>query len=304
MASSSKKVIYAALTGNFLIAVTKFVAAFITGSSAMLSEGIHSTVDTGNQLLILLGLKKAAKPADKEYPFGHGKEVYFWSFVVAIMIFAVGAGISIYEGINSLMNPHPFDNPIMNYIVIGLAMIFEGVAWYYALREFRRTKGNRGYYEAIHKAKNPTTFVVLFEDSAAMLGLVIAFLGIAIGQWTGLYLFDGIASILIGMILGVTAAWLAYETKGLLIGESADPQIVRGIKDIASSHKAIEKVNEILTMHMGPEFILLNLSVDFQDTYSANDIEDSTQNITREIKSRFPRIKRIFIEAENKSMYI
>jgi divalent metal cation (Fe/Co/Zn/Cd) transporter len=220
------------------------------------------------------------------------------------MIFAVGAGISIYEGINSLMNPHPFDNPIMNYIVIGLAMIFEGVAWYYALREFRRTKGNRGYYEAIHKAKNPTTFVVLFEDSAAMLGLVIAFLGIAIGQWTGLYLFDGIASILIGMILGVTAAWLAYETKGLLIGESADPQIVRGIKDIASSHKAIEKVNEILTMHMGPEFILLNLSVDFQDTYSANDIEDSTQNITREIKSRFPRIKRIFIEAENKSMYI
>lgn len=303
MASSSKKVIYAAMAGNLFIAVTKFVASFITGSSAMLSEGIHSTVDTGNQLLILLGLKKASKPADKDYPFGHGKEVYFWSFVVAIMIFAVGAGISIYEGIQSLMHPHPIENPLMNYIVIGLAMIFEGLAWFYALKEFRQAKGDRGYYEAIHKEKNPTTFVVLFEDSAAMLGLVIAFLGIGLGRWTGLHIFDGIASILIGLILGVTAAWLAYETKGLLIGESADPQIVTGIREITSSNKAIEKVNEVLTMHMGPDYILLNLSVDFQDDFKALAIENSTQEITKQIKDRFPRVKRIFIEAENKNWH-
>jgi len=303
MASSSKKVIYAAMAGNLLIAVTKFIASFLTGSSAMLSEGIHSTVDTGNHLLILLGLKKAAKPADKEYPFGHGKEVYFWSFVVAIMIFAVGAGISIYEGIQSLMHPHPIENPLVNYIVIGLAMLFEGLAWFYALKEFRRTKGNRSYYEAIHKEKNPTTFVVLFEDSAAMLGLIIAFLGIALGRWTGIHLFDGIASILIGIILGITAAWLAYETKGLLIGESADPEIVTGIKDLTSSKSEIDTVNEILTMHMGPQFILLNLSVDFQDDLKAGAIEESIQRITREIKEAFPRVKRVFIEAENKNWY-
>lgn len=303
MASSSKKVIYAAMAGNLLIALTKFGASFLTGSSAMLSEGIHSTVDTGNQLLILLGLKKAAKPADKEYPFGHGKEVYFWSFVVAIMIFAVGAGISIYEGIQSLLHPHPIDNPIMNYIVIGLAMIFEGSAWYFALKEFRKTKGNRSYYEAIHKEKNPTTFVVLFEDSAAMLGLVVAFFGIAVGQWTDVHIFDGIASILIGVILGITAAWLAYETKGLLIGESADPKIVQDINRLIASKGEIEKVNEILTMHMGPQFILLNLSVDFQDDLRAGAIEESIQNITKEIKETFPRVKRIFIEAENKSWY-
>ncbi|HKK45481.1 MAG TPA: cation diffusion facilitator family transporter [Balneolaceae bacterium] len=303
MASSSKKVIYAAMAGNLLIALTKFVASFITGSSAMLSEGIHSTVDTGNQLLILLGLKKAAKPADREYPFGHGKEVYFWSFVVAIMIFAVGAGISIYEGIHDLIAPHPIDNVMMNYIVLGLAAVFEGTSWYFAFDEFRKTKGKRGFYEAIRKEKNPTTFVVLFEDSAAMMGLAIAFLGIAIGQWTGLHRFDGIASILIGLILGITAAWLAFETKGLLIGESADPQIVKGIHEITSSNEAIEKVNEVLTMHMGPDFILLNLSVDFQDDFNALAIENSTQEITREIKNRFPRVKRIFIEAENKNWH-
>jgi len=303
MASSSKKVIYAAMAGNMLIAITKFIASFITGSSAMLSEGIHSTVDTGNQLLILWGLKKASQPADKEYPFGHGKEVYFWSFVVAIMIFAVGAGVSVYEGILSLRHPHPIEDPRMNYIVIGLAMIFEGFAWFYALKEFRQAKGNRGYYEAIHKEKNPTNFVVLFEDSAAMLGLLIAFLGISLGKWTGIHIFDGIASILIGLILGITAAWLAYETKGLLIGESADPLIVQGIQKIVSSNKAIEKVNEILTMHMGPDYILLNLSVDFQDDFTSPAIENSTKEITRKIKDKFPRVKRIFIEAENQNWH-
>ena len=239
MAGSSKKVIYEALVGNGLIAITTFIASAFTGSSAMMSEGIHSLVDTGNQVLLLLGLKKAQKPADKNYPFGHGKEIYFWSFVVAIMIFAVGAGISIYEGIHSLIDPHPVQNPLINYIVLGLAMIFEGFAWYFAWKEFDKASGDRGYYETVRKEKNPTIFVVLFEDSAALLGLLVAFIGIALGQWTGLYMFDGIASIIIGIILGITAAWLAYETKGLLIGESADPKIVESITGMAYNHSAI-----------------------------------------------------------------
>ncbi|MDZ7660203.1 cation diffusion facilitator family transporter [Fodinibius sp.] len=298
MAASSKKVIYAALIGNGLIAITKFIASVITGSSAMMSEGIHSTVDTGNQLLLLLGLKKSKKPADKDYPFGHGKEIYFWSFIVAIMIFAVGAGISIYEGIHSLMDPHPVQNPFINYIVLGLAMIFEGFAWYFAWIEFNKARGERGYYEAIRKEKNPTLFVVLFEDSAAMLGLIVAFIGIALGQYTGLHIFDGIASIVIGLILGVTAAWLAYETKGLLIGESADPQIVTGIRNLTKDYNFIDGVNEVLTMHMGPNYILLNLSVNLKDKMNVSNVEENISTLTSRIKKEYPLVKRVFVEAE------
>lgn len=299
MASGSKKVIYAALVGNALIAITKFVASFLTGSSAMLSEGIHSSVDTGNQLLLLLGLKRAKKPADERFPYGHGKEIYFWSFVVAIMIFGVGAGISIYEGIHSIMDPHPIQNPMTNYIVLGLAMIFEAFAWYFAWKEFKKTKGERGYYEAVRKEKDPTTFVVLFEDTAAMLGLVVAFLGIWIGQLTGNLLLDGIASIVIGLILAVTAAWLAYETKSLLIGESASPEIVSGISELAESSDSIRTVNETLTMHVGPNYVLLNLSVDFKNSLDAGHIENAISDLTDKIKERYPSIKRVFIEAEN-----
>lgn len=298
MASGSKKVIIAALIGNGLIAVTKFFASALTGSSAMLSEGIHSVVDTGNQMLLLLGLKRARKPADERFPYGHGKEIYFWSFVVAIIIFGVGAGISIYEGIHSVLDPHPIENAVTNYIVLGLAMVFEGFAWYFAWKEFKKTKGKRGYFEAVRKEKDPTTFVVLFEDSAAMLGLIVAFLGIWLGQLTGNMLLDGIASIAIGIILAFTAAWLAYETKGLLIGESASREITEGIAELAHSYDTINSVNETLTMHMGPEYILLNLSVDFKNSLDADAIEKSIASITRDIKSKYPRIKRVFIEAE------
>lgn len=300
MASSSKKVIFAALIGNSLIAVTKFVASVMTGSSAMLSEGIHSLVDTGNQLLLLLGLKRANKPADKDFPFGHGKEIYFWSFVVAIMIFGVGAGISIYEGIHGIMDPHPIENPLINYIVLGLAMVFEGFAWYLAFVEFKKTTNGRSYFETIRKEKNPTTFVVLFEDSAAMLGLIVAFVGIWLSQFTGIVIFDGVASVIIGFILAFTAAWLAYETKGLLIGESANKEIVNGISELARSHDEIISVNEILTMHMGPDYILVNVSVDFSNKLSADLLEQSIDRLTGEIKRTFPRVKRIFIEAEKK----
>ena len=298
MSSGSKKVIYAALVGNSLISVTKFSAAAFTGSSAMLSEGIHSLVDTGNQFLLLYGLKQAAKPADEDYPFGHGKEIYFWSFIVAMLIFALGGGISIYEGIKHLSNPQPISNPMINYVVLGFAMVFEGAALFYAFKEFTRVKGKWGYFEAIHRAKDPSIFVVLFEDTAAMLGLVVAFAGVALSQYTGILIFDSIASIIIGMILIGTSIWLAYETKSLLIGESANKSVVQGIKATLNSNDAIEHVNEVLTMHMGPDFILANISVDFENSKTADEIETVIASIDQAIKQQFPQVKRVFIEAE------
>ena len=235
MAAGSKKVIYAALIGNALIAVTKFAAATVTGSSAMLAEGIHSLVDTGNQGLLLYGLARAGKPADEKHPFGYGAELYFWAFVVAIMIFAIGAGISIYEGVHKVMDPHAITNPLINYVVLGLAMIFEGVAWWIALKEFRTRKGKRGWIEAVRDSKDPSVFTVLFEDTAAMLGLIVAFLGIAGAQYFGIAALDGTASIVIGVILAITAALLAYETKGLLIGEAAAPEVVETVRAILSA---------------------------------------------------------------------
>jgi cation diffusion facilitator family transporter len=300
MAGSSKKVIYAALAGNSLITVTKFAAATITGSSAMFSEGIHSLVDTGNQILLLHGLKKAQRPACKRFPFGHGKEVYFWSFAVAILIFAVGAGVSLYEGIIHTLHPKPIGSPLINYIVLGLAMLFEGAAWYFAFTEFTKAKGKWGYIEAVQRGKDPIMFVVLFEDSAAMLGIIVAFLGVFLADKTGILIFDGIASIIIGLILGGTAVWLAYETKGLLIGESANRSVVKGIREIILKFDGINKINEVLTMHMGPDFILVNISIDFQDDIPAGDLEEIIASMDMQIKESFPTVKRIFMEAESR----
>lgn len=298
--SGSKKVIYAALVGNALIAVTKFTASVITGSSAMLSEAIHSLVDTGNQGLLLYGIKRASKPADKEYPFGYGKEIYFWSFIVAILIFALGAGVSIYEGIRHMISPEPIRNPMVNYIVLGLALIFEGVAWYMALQEFKRGKGKWGYFKAVQRAKDPSVFVVLFEDSAALLGLLVAFIGIVLSQVTGILWFDGLASVIIGLILASTALWLAIETKGLLIGESANNEVNQEIHAIAASYEMIDHVNEVLTLHMGPGFILVNISLDFIDSVTAADVEQTIAAIDQEIKARNELVQRVFIEAESR----
>ena len=297
-ANASTKVIIAALLGNSAIAVTKFFAAFHTGSSAMLSEGIHSLVDTGNQVLLLYGLKQAKKPADEAFPFGHGKEIYFWSFVVAILIFAVGAGVSIYEGVHHVLHPVSISNPMINYIVLGLAILFEGGAWLFAFKEFSKVKGNYGYIEAVQRGKDPSMFVVLFEDSAALLGLLIAFLGIWLAQVTGNAVFDGLASIVIGLILGGTAAWLAYETKGLLIGERANKDVVDSIRNIASSFEDVESVNELLTMHMGPDFILVNISIRFKRGKLTRELEQLIHELDVAIKDEHDIVKRIFIEAE------
>lgn len=300
MQSSRKLVIYAALVGNTLIAITKFVAAYFTSSSAMFSEGIHSLVDTANQVLLLYGLKRSQLPASERFPFGHGKEIYFWSFVVAIMIFAVGAGVSIYEGVHRLYDPSQVKNFLINYIVLGLAIIFEGFAWYFAFREFSRSRGEWGYFEAVHKGKDPSMFVVLFEDTAAIMGLLVALGANILSQLTGLYVFDAAASIIIGLILAVTAVWLAYETKSLLIGERANLHVVDGIRQLATDFSKIDHLNEVLTMHMGPDFILVNISVDFVDPITGEEIEATVANLDKAIKNRFSNVKRIFIEAETR----
>jgi len=297
-ASGSKKVIIAALIGNTAISITKFIAASITGSSAMLSEGIHSLVDTGNQGLLLFGMKQAQKPPDEAFPFGHGKEIYFWSFVVAILIFAVGAGVSLYEGIHHMIHPEPIESPYINYIVLGLAIVFEGGALMFALKEFNRARGKLGYVEAVQRGKDPSLFVVLFEDSAAMLGLVVAMTGIFLAQLTGLAWFDGLASVIIGLILGGTAWWLAYETKGLLIGEAANKKVIQGIRSLTSEIPHIDQVNEVLTMHMGPDFVLVNISADFNDNVQAGEVEKAIAQLDTKIKERFPEVKRVFVEAE------
>ena len=298
--AESRTVIYAALLGNLLIAVTKFAASVMTGSSAMLSEGIHSLVDTGNQGLLLLGLKKAARPADDHHPFGYGKEIYFWSFVVAIMIFAVGAGVSLVEGIRHILHPVHLENVSVNYVVLGLAFVLEGAAWTLALRAFRRAKGRFGYIEAIRRSKDPATYVVLFEDTAAMLGIIVAFLGIFLGQMTGLHWLDGTASVVIGVILAATAWLLASETKDLLIGEAADPDVVREVRSLAAAQPGVSTVNRALTLHMGPQDLVLNLSLDFQDDLTAAEVEQAVAELATRIRGRLPLVKHIFIEARDR----
>lgn len=306
MASGSKKVIYAALAGNALIAITKFVASTITGSSAMLTEAIHSLVDTGNQGLLLWGLKKAKQPPDEEFPFGYGKEVYFWSFVVAIMIFALGAGISVYEGIKHLLevaadpeHAHMKD-PTINYIVLGLAMIFEGGALFFAWREFATHKGDMGYFEAIRNGKDPTMFLVLFEDAAAMLGLVVAFIGVTLGHVLHNPYIDGAASVIIGLILGGVAAILAKETKGLIIGESASRHVRDGIKSIVMARAEVKTLNEMLAVHMGPENVIVTMSLDFDNALSARQVEETISALNAEIRAAYPdEVRRVFIEVES-----
>ena len=298
-ASASKKVIYAALAGNALIALTKFGAAAFTGSSAMLSEAIHSLVDTGNQLLLLYGIRRAAQPPDAMHPFGYGKELYFWAFVVAILIFGLGAGVSFYEGIQKLRFPHVVTDAYVNYVVIALAIGFEGWTWTVAFAEFRKTKGPLGYIEAVRASKDPTVFTVLFEDSAAMLGLVIAFGGIASSQVLGVSMPDGLASLGIGAILATTAALLAYECKGLIVGERAKSEVIAGIKRILADQPGIKRTNEILTMHLGPEDVLLNVSVDFKEELSSDQVEKVVTDLEDAIKGRFPEITRVFIEAQS-----
>lgn len=300
---SSRKVIFAALAGNGLIAITKFAAAGYTGSSAMLSEAIHSLVDTGNQGLLLHGLKVARKPADDRHPFGYGMELYFWAFVVAILIFGLGAGISIYEGVIKIFDPHPITSPIVNYVVLSFAILFESGSWAVAFREFRAQKGQSTYIQTVRRSKDPTIFTVFFEDSAALLGLVIAMAGIALADGLQIPWLDGAASVGIGAVLAITAAVLAYECKGLLIGESASPALISGVRDMALGTSGVEQINELRTMHMGPYDVLLVLSLDVRDDMPAGAVERTIGDLDQSLKARFPELKRIFIEIQGNAQH-
>jgi len=297
MAASSKIVVYAALGGNLLIAAAKFVAAGLTGSAAMLSEGVHSVVDSVNQVLLLYGMRRARLPPDPQHPFGHGKEIYFWSFVVALLIFTAGACISFYEGIDRLRHPMPMESPRVNYIVLAIAAAFEGTSWTLAYRKFRPRAQKYGTVRAVAREKNPTVLTVLFEDSAALVGIVIAFCGVLLGQLTGNSTYDAIGSLLIGVILAIAAWWLARETKGLLIGESANREIVAGIERLAKDHDGIERVNEVLTMHIGPNYILAGISVDADCNLPRARTQQLSDQIDRAIRDTYPNVKRVFVEA-------
>ena len=294
---SSKKAVAAAVLGNLAIAVTKFAAAVVTGSSAMLSEGIHSLVDTGNGLLLLLGMRRSARPADQEHAFGHGKELYFWTFVVAILIFGVGGGMSMYEGILHILRPNPLENPTWNYVVLRFATVFEGMSWTVAWREFRADRGGRGVWQAVRAGKDPALFTVVFEDSAALAGLVVAFGGVTLGHLLEKPYLDGAASIVIGVILAGVAAVLAYESKGLLVGESAAPEVLSDVMAAAAADPAVAQVGRVLTMHLGPRDILLNLKLTFIDGLSTDELEAAVDRVEAAIRHRRPEVKRIFIEA-------
>ena len=296
--SGSVVAVYGAIAANFVIAVTKFIAAFLTGSSAMLSEGIHSLVDTGNQLLILLGIKRSKKPADHRHPYGYGKELYFWSLIVAMLLFGIGGGMSFYEGIRHLQHPSPLRDPTWNYIVLGIAVVVEGLAWWIALRELLKTRGQKSLWQAVRASKDPAIYTVLAEDTAAMLGLIVAFLGVFLGHRFDNPSFDGAASIAIGMVLAAVAVFLAYESKGLLIGESADADVVEHIRKLAQTEPGVERVATPLTMHFSPNQVLLNLDVQFQRDMPASEVMRAVDRMEQNIREAHPQIKRIFIEAE------
>lgn len=297
-ATSSKTVIFAALAGNSAISVTKFVAAFFTGSSAMLAEGIHSLVDTGNQALMLIGLARAKKPADARHPFGYGAEIYFWAFIVAVLIFAVGSGVSLYEGVVKIRNPHPIEKVWINYVVLAAAFVFEAGAWWLAWRAFSERKGKRGLIQAMRVSKDPTVFTVLLEDTAAMAGIIVAFAGILLADLTGMLWLDGLATLLIGVILALVAVFLAYETKGLLIGEAASPATVQGLRKLIKESDGVLKLHELRTVHFGPDDILVAVSIDFADSLDSRAVEIAVTRMEAAILEKYPRVERVFIEAQ------
>jgi cation diffusion facilitator family transporter len=248
--SSSRLVVYAAFAGNLLIALTKFIAAWWTGSSAMLSEAIHSLVDTGNQILLLYGMHRAALPPDERHPLGHGRELYFWSFVVALLMFMLGAGVTFYEGVQHILTPHPITDPLVNYIVLACSAVFEGTTWFIALRQFRKAKGDSSYYQELRRSKDPPAFIVLFDDSAALIGLLIAFIGTFAAEMLAMPVLDGVASIGISLVLAATAMLLARESKGLLLGEPADRPLREAIVKLARSMPGVERADMSFTLHI------------------------------------------------------
>lgn len=298
-ASTSKQVIFAALAGNTAIAATKFGAALFTGSAAMMSEAIHSAVDTGNQILLLIGLRRAARPATETHPFGHGLQLYFYTFVVAILIFGLGAVLSILHGVERIRAPEPIQNPWVNYVVLGLAVLFEAASWLVALKAFNQQRDGRPMLRAVRDSKDPTVFTVLFEDTAALTGLVIALIGVVASHVFDRPALDGAASVGIGVVLAVTAGFLAFESQSLLTGEAADPATRQGIAAIARAEPGVEGLNDLRTMHFGPTEILVALSLDFHDGLSAGAVEATVARLEHRIRAAYPQAGRIYVEAQS-----
>lgn len=300
-APASRLVVHAALAGNLLVALTKFAAAWWTGSSAMVSEAIHSTVDTADQIVLLYGMSRAERPPDALHPLGYGRELYFWSFIVALLMFTLGAGVTAYEGLDHILHPHPIENALVVYIVLAAACVFEGTSWAFALHQFRRAKGDVGYFEALRRSKDPPTFIVLFEDSAALVGLLIAFLGTFFAQRLDLPVLDGVASIGIAIVLTLTALMLAIESKALLIGEPASPDLRRAIMRTASGIGGIEHAQIVFTVHMAPDQVVVALSLEFRDSMMAPDIERAIDALEAAIQAAHPEVIAVFVKPEDKA---
>jgi cation diffusion facilitator family transporter len=297
-APTSRQSVYAALVGNLLVAITKGVAAAITGSSAMLSEAVHSFVDTGNEVLLLYGQKRAARPADAEHPFGYGRELYFWSFVVALLIFALGAGVSIYEGILHIRDPHPINDPTINYIVLAFAFVFEGASWLISIRQFRSANGDRNFYEAFRRSKDPPSFMVLFEDSAALLGVLFAAAGTFASSTLNMPVFDGVASVLIGLILAGVALLLGRESKSLLIGEPGDRDFTDSICSLSTQVRGVVGANDVLTSYLSPDQVVVSLSIEFEDTLRVPELEEIVKEIERRVRAKHPEVLSLFIKPQ------
>jgi cation diffusion facilitator family transporter len=295
--AGSKVAIYGAIAANVAIAATKFMVAGITGSSAMLSEGIHSSVDTFNGVLLLVGIRLSQRPATPEHPFGHGKELYFWSLIVAVLIFGLGGGVSFFEGVQHIRHPQPLHDPAWNYMVLGAAALFEGISFTIALRQFLKQAGAEPFWEAIHRSKDPTTYTVLAEDSAALAGLAIAAAGIWLSHRFDRPELDGAASLLIGVLLAVVATFLTWQSRDLLIGEGIRPETARAIRSIALAVPQVRDVGRVLSMYVGPDDALVTMDLDFDEGTAAADASLAIADVERQVRKRFPMIKRLFIES-------
>jgi cation diffusion facilitator family transporter len=298
MLLNSQGVIYAGIVGNLLEAAIKFAAAFFTGSSGMMSEAIHSLVDTGNSLLLLYGIHRAKQTPDQTHPLGYSREIYFWSFVVAVLVFALGAGISLYEGIAHILNPEPIQNPFVNYVVLALSAVFDGATWWLALRNFKGTVRYGALFKKFKKSKDPTQFMVLFEDTAGLIGLILAFAGTYFSVALKLPVLDGVASVFIAIVLATTAVLLSIETKGLLIGETADQTIADSILNLAGKMEGVIHANGVFTTQIGPQQIIAALSLEFADELKTSDIEQKVVELERQVRARHPAVTALFIKPQ------
>ncbi len=296
--SGSNLVVWLALAGNLAIAAVKFFAAAVSGSSAMMSEGVHSLVDTTNEVLLLYGLHRARKRPDATHPLGYGRELYFWSFIVALLIFALGAGVSGFEGYQHLVHPKPIESPRTVFIVLGISALFEGTSWMVGLREFRKKAGGRGFWAAFRASKDPPTFMVVFEDSAALAGLAVAAAGTGLALVTGEKRWDGAASVVIAVILTVVAVILAREAKALLIGERADPALGEAITALGERIDGIDAVNAVATVQLAPDQVVANLSVEFGDTLTAPRIEAVVAEFEAQIRREHPEVTAVFVKPQ------